>query len=239
MTSPPRHPSPNPTGPLLCVVFAAPDFAVIDKPAGLRSVPARGWQFEPERFDSVETRARQVFDRPTGPVMVHRLDAETSGLLVIGLTRAAHAKLSRQFIHRKVGKSYVALVDGRVEGESGEVDLPLCLDWENRPRQRVDRERGKPSRTLWRVLDRREDPEGPITRVQFRPETGRTHQLRVHASVPRGSDGQSGGLGAPIRGDPLYGNRGSLDRMYLHAESLAFWHPRRGAWLKFESPAPF
>lgn len=211
----------------LNVVYTAADFAVIDKPAGLRSVPGRG----PEAEDSVETRARSLWPEAEGPISVHRLDIETSGLLVIGLTRVAHSKLSRQFMHRKVGKTYAALLDGDPPADEGAVDLPLIVDWPNRPRQMVCHDRGKPARTLYRVSDRRDG----VTRVEFRPMTGRTHQLRVHAATPR----SRGGLGCPILGDTLYGDPASAARLMLHADLLAFWAPDGSAWLKHRSPAPF
>jgi len=225
------------TGPsgLLDIVHADDVCAVIDKPAGLRSVPARGAEDDPAKRDSVETRARVVFDRPTIPVIVHRLDHETSGLMVIGLTRDAHRKLSIQFMKRKIGKTYAALLDGMVEPDEGAVDLPLAVDWPNRPRQRVDPDGGRAARTLYRVTARETGAFGPVTRVAFRPETGRTHQLRVHAATPR----DDGGLGAPILGDTLYGDPTRADRLMLHADMLAFWHPGTHEWVKFARGAPF
>ena len=172
-----------------------------------------------------------MFPDATGPLTVHRLDMETSGLMVFALTRPAHAKLSRQFMHRKTGKSYVALLEGEVEGDSGRVELPLVVDWPNRPRQKVCADSGKPALTLWRVVERAPGH----TRVEMRPETGRTHQLRIHAATPRAD----GGIGAPILGDPLYGNPGSAPRLMLHAAHLAFWRPDSDEWLKFWSEPPF
>jgi len=219
----------------LDIVHADDVCAVIDKPAGLRSVPARGADEDPAKRDSVETRARRMFDRPTIPIVVHRLDHETSGLMVIGLTRAAHRKLSIQFLKRKVGKTYAALLDGAVEPGEGAVELPLGVDWPNRPRQRVDRADGRVARTLYRVTARETCAFGPVTRVAFRPETGRTHQLRVHAATPR----EAGGLGAPILGDTLYGDPTRAERLMLHADMLAFWHPATHEWVKFGRKAPF
>ncbi len=224
----------------LCVHHLALDFVVIDKPAGLRSVPARGWQDDPALADSVETRVRTIFDRPNNPVTVHRLDRDTSGLMVFALTRKAHRALSRQFMHRKVGKSYAALLEGDAVGDQplpadgpleGKVELPLNVDWPNRPRQCVNHQHGKPATTLWRITDQSTAPAR--TRVSFRPETGRTHQLRVHAATPR----ELGGLGCPIVGDDLYGSPDS--RLHLHADSLGFWAPHTGEWAMFTSPAPF
>ena len=217
------------------IVHADAVCAVIDKPAGLRSVPARGADEDPAKRDSVETRARATFDRPTIPVIVHRLDLETSGLMVIGLTRDAHRRLSIQFMKRKVGKTYAALLDGAVESDEGAVDLPLAVDWPNRPRQRVDTTHGRASRTLYRVTARETRPFGPVTRVAFRTETGRTHQIRVHSATAR----DLGGLGTPILGDSLYGDASRASRLMLHADMLAFWHPAEHTWVKFASPAPF
>ena len=216
--------------PCICVHFIGDDFAVVEKPAGLLSVPGRG----EGKSLCVESLARAAFADADGPLIVHRLDMETSGLMVLGLDREAHRALSRQFIHRKVGKTYVALLDGIVECDEGAIDLPLVVDWPNRPRQIVDAKRGKPSRTLWRVVDR--DQAADVTRVEFRPMTGRTHQLRVHAATPRAQ----GGLGCPILGDSLYGDHDSARRLMLHANHLAFWQPSvKSAWLKFTSEPPF
>ncbi|MEQ8850509.1 MAG: RluA family pseudouridine synthase [Phycisphaerales bacterium] len=216
---------------LLSIHHLARDFVVIDKPAGLRSVPARGSDTDPSLADSVETRVRETFDRPNNPVTVHRLDRDTSGLMVLALTRKAHRALSRQFMHRKVGKSYAALLEGDAVGDEGKVDLPLHVDWPNRPLQCVNHQHGRPATTLWRITQRLTSPAR--TRVSFRPETGRTHQLRVHAATPR----SLGGLGCPILGDDLYGTPGA--RLHLHADTLAFWEPHTGQWAKFHSPAPF
>ena len=211
----------------LCVVDESDGHAVIDKPAGLRSVPGRG----PDAADSVETRARARWSRAEGPIVVHRLDIETSGLMVIALTRVAHRALSRQFMNRKVGKTYAAVLGGLLGEDEGAVDLPLVVDWPNRPRQKVCAVDGRPARTLWRVVER----TASTTRVEFRPLTGRTHQLRVHAATPRAA----GGLGCPILGDTLYGDPDSPPRLMLHADFLAFWAPETHAWTKHRRPAPF
>jgi tRNA pseudouridine32 synthase/23S rRNA pseudouridine746 synthase len=217
--------------PLLSVVHLAPNFVVVDKPAGLHSVPGR----TEGKQDSIETRAREVFHEARGALMAHRLDMETSGLMVLGLTRGAHRSLQRQFMSRKVGKEYVALLDGEPPGDEGKVELPLTVDWENRPRQKVDFEEGRAAKTLWRVVEKTQTERGVVTRVSFRPETGRTHQLRVHAATPVAQ----GGLGCPILGDTLYGDAGSAPRLMLHAAALAFWAPVTGRWVRFEMPAPF
>ncbi len=209
------------------VVGRGQRWVVVDKPYGLLSVPGRG----EDKSDCVEARVRAMFPEASGPLSVHRLDMETSGLMVFALSRPAHAKLSRQFEQRKTGKGYSALLAGEVEGDEGEVDLPLIVDWPNRPRQHVNFELGKPARTLWRVIAR----EAGRTRVELRPLTGRTHQLRVHAAAAR----SAGGLGAPILGDLLYGDSSSAPRLMLHASHLAFWEPFLGDWRKFSSDAPF
>lgn len=212
---------------LLRIVAETDRWVVVDKPVGLLSVPGRG----EHKRDSVVTRVLELYPTATGSISVHRLDQDTSGLLVLALNPAAHRSLSRQFMHRKTGKRYEAILDGEVEGESGAVELPLVVDWPNRPRQMVSFEHGRPARTLWRVTAR----EPGRTRVELRPETGRTHQLRVHAATPRAE----GGIGAAILGDPLYTRPVRAERLMLHAAMLAFFDPLTGEWLKFESPAPF
>jgi len=207
----------------LCVLHMGKSFVVLEKVAGMLSVPGRG----EHKRDSVTTRVMEVFPDATGPVNVHRLDMETSGLMVFALHRHAHRVLSRQFMHRKTGKTYLAILDGLVVEDEGEIDLPLIVDWENRPRQMVCSERGKKARTLYRVL--RRDEERRRTTVEFRPITGRTHQLRVHAATPR----EQGGLGCPILGDSLYGDITKAPRLMLHANMLAFWDPDDGVWRQF------
>ena len=209
------------------VVDRGKRWVVVEKPHGLLSVPGRG----EHKSDCVLARVQGMYPDATGPMTVHRLDMETSGLMVFAFSRPAHAKLQRQFQDRKVGKSYIAVLQGEVEADEGEVDLPLIVDWPNRPRQHVNYEHGKPARTLWRVIAR----EPGKTRVEFRPITGRTHQLRVHAATPR----EEGGIGAPILGDTLYGDPDSAPRLLLHACHLAFWEPFLGDWRKFASEPPF
>ncbi|HZW11297.1 MAG TPA: RluA family pseudouridine synthase [Phycisphaerales bacterium] len=209
------------------VVASGDSWVVIDKPAGMLSVPGRG----PEKADCATARVRAMFPAATGPLNVHRLDMETSGLMVFGLDPRAHAALSLQFMHRQTAKSYVAVLAGEVATDEGRVELPLCADWPNRPRQVVCRERGKPAVTLWRVLERR----GRLTRVEMRPETGRTHQLRVHAATAR----ELGGIGAAILGDALYGDPAGAPRLMLHASHLAFQAPDSRGRLEFWSEPLF
>jgi len=221
--APPRAfaPPPSPTHDLR-VLFEDASLVIIDKPHGLLSVPGR----EASLTDSVLTRMRARYPRATGPLLVHRLDLDTSGLLVAALDLRTHAALQRQFEQRQVHKRYIAWVDGLIQGEHGRIDFPMRVDLDDRPRQIHDPIHGKPAVTEWRVLER----AGARTRVALFPHTGRTHQLRVHASHPLG-------LGAPIVGDRLYGRDGP--RLMLHAESLSFEHPATGQRVTFESTAPF
>ncbi|NBC43152.1 RluA family pseudouridine synthase [Corallococcus exiguus] len=214
-------PPPAPT-PDLSIVFEDAWLVVIDKPCGLLSVPGR----DASLLDSVLTRLRARYPNATGPLLAHRLDLDTSGLLVAALDSRTHASLQRQFLHRDVAKRYVALIDGPVHGDAGTITLPLRVDLDDRPRQIVDPIHGKPAVTDWEVLHRAESH----TRVAFHPRTGRTHQLRVHAAHPQG-------LGAPIVGDPLYGHAGL--RLHLHAETLSFEHPATGQRVSFTRAAPF
>ena len=194
--------------------------AVVCKPAGMLSVPGLGGG------TSLLAWLRDRYPHATGPLLVHRLDMATSGLLLCAKTLDAYRRLQAQFCNRTVRKRYVALLDGAVAADEGVVELPMRADWEDRPRQRVCFEHGAPARTEYRVLSR----EGGVTRVALHPVTGRTHQLRVHASHPLGLD-------APIVGDTLYGRGGN--RLFLHAESLTFRHPFTGEELHFEFPADF
>jgi tRNA pseudouridine32 synthase/23S rRNA pseudouridine746 synthase len=213
------NPTPVATG--LSIVFQDQWIVVIDKPAGLLSVPGKD-----DLTDSVLTRLKTQFPDATGPLLVHRLDLDTSGLLVAALDSESHSALRKQFEQRDVSKRYIAWVDGEVSGERGDIELPLRVDLDDRPRQILDPVHGKQALTHWEVLER----EKGRTRVALFPRTGRTHQLRVHAAHPRG-------LAAPIVGDRLYGHAG--DRLLLHAEQLEFTHPGTGARVTFTSPAPF
>lgn len=216
----------------LNVVHEDRRFVVIDKPAGLLSVPGKG----PSKQDCAAARVRAAFPRATGPVVVHRLDMETSGLLVLALDEDAQRELSAQFEFRTVDKAYTALLDGLLDRDHGEVRLPLRADLDRRPLQVVDFEHGRAAVTRFRVLAREIDR----TRVRFEPVTGRTHQLRVHAAYPRPA-GPAGGdiIGHPILGDVLYGRTASAERLMLHASELSFLHPSTGRRLAFTSPAPF
>jgi tRNA pseudouridine32 synthase/23S rRNA pseudouridine746 synthase len=193
---------------------------VVNKPAGMLSVPGK------INVDSVLNRMQRLYPEATGPMIVHRLDMATSGLLLIAKTKDVHKDLQAQFRHRTVKKQYIALLDGIVNNDVGVIDLPLCLNPSDRPRQMVSTEYGKPALTRYEVLDR----TSSRTRVAFWPQTGRTHQLRMHAA-------HSDGLNAPIVGDPLYGT--PSDRLYLHAEFLEFTHPVSGERIKVEKKADF
>lgn len=193
---------------------------VINKPAELLSVPGKMIE------DSVYQRIKQCYPSATGPLIVHRLDMSTSGLMVIALTKDVHKNLQRQFIKRTITKRYVALLDGLVKDDEGVIDLPLRVDLDDRPRQLVCYEHGKPAKTRWQVLERKNDQ----TRVYFYPETGRTHQLRVHSA-------HLNGLNSPIIGDDLYGNK--ANRLHLHAEYLEFNHPITRELMRFQVEAEF
>lgn len=208
----------------LRIVHSALRYVVIDKPAGMLSVPGRG----EDKQDCAAARVRAAFPGARGPLVVHRLDMETSGLLVFGLDEDAQRDLSMQFERRGVAKSYIALLEGDLPGDSGLVDLPIRADIENRPVQIVDHVHGRPSQTKWSVLSRETDR----TRVLFEPVTGRTHQLRLHAASPEG-------LGRPILGDALYGTRSSAPRLMLHAAYLSLREPSSDRAVEFRSVAPF
>lgn len=193
----------------------------VNKPAGMLSVPGK------TDADSLYSWVKARYPEATGPMIVHRLDMATSGVLLIAKTKAVHQHLQAQFKNRTVKKRYVALLDGLVASEEGSISLPICTDPSDRPRQMVHPVYGKPAVSRYRVLERW--PEG-YTRIAFYPQTGRTHQLRVHASHPDG-------LNAPIVGDELYGKKAG--RLYLHAEYLEFRHPVSGQTIRVEKKADF
>ncbi|MBS1190676.1 MAG: pseudouridine synthase, RluA family [Rhodocyclaceae bacterium] len=216
-----RHPYSPPPHQGLDIVYAEESFLVVNKPSGLLSVPGRG----EDKQDCLAARVQAEYPEA---LIVHRLDMETSGLLVLARSEEAHRRLSRLFRERRVDKRYIAIVAGRLETAAGEVNLPLICDWPNRPRQKVDFELGKPSLTRFRVLGY--DPAADATRVELEPITGRSHQLRVHMQS----------LGHPILGDPLYGPpAGRSPHLLLHAACLAFPHPFDDETRAFSSPPPF
>jgi len=193
---------------------------VVDKPAGVLSQPGKTVD------GSVATQVREMYPHATGPLLVHRLDMDTSGLLVLAKNREVHRALQQQFEKREVDKRYTAIVQGRVAGLGGRIALPLRLDIEQRPAQMVCRQFGKSAVTLWRPVA----VEGETTRLMLQALTGRTHQLRVHLADQRG-------LGLAIVGDRLYGK--AAQRMLLHADRLAFTHPTTGLRHQVASDAPF
>ena len=208
-----------PDGPL-DILHEDHEILAVNKPAGLLSVPGKG----AELADCLLSRLEAVYPQV---LLVHRLDRDTSGVMVFALTPHAQRHLGLQFEKRQTKKRYVARVAGRLEPKTGTVDLPLIVDWPNRPLQKVDHETGKPAITDWRVL-KAGDAE---SRVQLFPQTGRSHQLRVHMLA----------LGHPILGDPLYApeTAGQYPRMMLHAEELRIRHPDGGAGTKFRAKVPF
>ncbi|MCL1138470.1 RluA family pseudouridine synthase [Shewanella pneumatophori] len=207
-------------GKSLEIVYQDDVMAIVNKPAEFLSVPGKNVT------DSVYSRMKSMFPQATGPLIVHRLDMSTSGLMVIALTRDANKSLAKQFIARTVEKRYVAQVAGVVVGDSGEIQLPLRGDIDDRPRQLVCYEHGKHAHTLWQVKQRTDN----TTVLYLYPHTGRTHQLRVHCA-------HQDGLHLPIIGDDLYGQKSN--RLHLHAQRLALNHPVTNERLTFELDVDF
>lgn len=206
----------------LPIVFEDEYLLIVNKPAEFLSVPGK------KIVDSVYSRMKSLYPEATGPLIVHRLDMSTSGLILIAKTKQIHQHLQSQFIKRRIKKRYVAILDGKWEGTElkGEIMLPLRVDLDDRPRQLVCYEYGKPAHTKWEIISRNDNE----TRVHFYPVSGRTHQLRVHASHPLG-------LNKPIKGDDLYGTRD--ERLFLHAEMLEFVHPITRETIIVEAMAEF
>ena len=188
------------------VVYEDDHIAVISKPHEFLSVPGKNI------MDSVYSRMKKKYAHASGPLIVHRLDMSTSGIMLIAKSKEVHQDLQEQFLKKTVKKTYVALLDGVLKQSSGTIDLPLRVDIDNRPFQLVCQEYGKHALTEWELIEKLENQ----TKIRFFPVTGRTHQLRVHAAHPLG-------LNTPIVGDDLYGKK--KDRLYLHAESIEFSHP--------------
>ncbi len=210
----------NPPADPLVILHEDHEVILVDKPAGLLSVPGKGEHLA----DCLLTRVQAVF--PTA-LLVHRLDRDTSGVMIFAATRHAQRHLGLQFEKRQTKKTYVARVWGEMAEKTGTVDLPLIVDWPNRPLQMVCHETGKPAQTDWRVVR----SGGGETRVRLMPKTGRSHQLRVHMLS----------LGHPILGDPFYatGVARHYDRMMLHSETLQFRHPDGGKGMRITAAAPF
>lgn len=204
----------------LNIVYEDQWLLIINKPAGMLSVPGK------ERQTSIYDLARKAYPEADGPMIVHRLDMATSGLLIIAKDKKTHQHLQAQFKNRSIRKKYIALLDGVVLEDEGTIELPLCPNPLDRPRQMVDTQYGKPAITYYQVLERTDK----YTRIAFYPHTGRTHQLRVHAAHPSG-------LHCPIIGDELYGKKDK--RLYLHAESIEFTHPVNGQSMCITEKADF
>ncbi|MEY3843876.1 MAG: hypothetical protein RL293_298 [Bacteroidota bacterium] len=204
----------------LPIIYEDDYLLLVNKPAEFLSVPGK------TIADSVQTRMQHLYPYATGPLLVHRLDMSTSGIILIAKRKDIHESLQKQFLKRSVEKRYIALLQGYVKSSHGEIELPLRVDLEDRPRQLVCYEHGKHALTKYEVLERTKGH----TRVYFYPHTGRTHQLRVHAA-------HASGLNAPIIGDDLYGQK--ADRLYLHAEYFSFWHPITKERVEITCPAPF
>ncbi|MBL4908102.1 MAG: bifunctional tRNA pseudouridine(32) synthase/ribosomal large subunit pseudouridine synthase RluA [Sneathiella sp.] len=214
------HYSP-PTEPFLDIVYEDDFILLANKAAGLLTVPGRG----EDKKDCLISRIQTIYSTA---LIVHRLDMQTSGLIVIALSQEIHRHLSMAFQDRKVGKRYVAWIAGHPEQNSGTVNLPLLLDWPRRPLQKIDMQMGKPSLTHYTVIKREEEK----TLVSLRPETGRSHQLRVHMKA----------LGHPILGDALYAPldvQAMASRLLLHSEHLEFDHPATGERFSFTLHADF
>ncbi len=212
----------------LDIIYQDDDIVVVNKPSGVLSIEGKG----PEKQDCIASRVRALFPNCIDQPCIHRLDQATSGLMVLGLTKTAHDRLSLDFENRRVQKEYEALVDGLILEERGTIDLPIRLDVDNRPQQIVDMERGKRAVTDWEKLSIENRFGRKVTRLRLVPHTGRTHQLRVHCAE---------GLGHPILGDALYGTPPDtkVSRLMLQARVLAFTHPITGEELRFELEADF
>lgn len=205
----------------ITILYEDEHLLLVRKPDLLLSIPGR----HPLNKDCLISRLQVRY--PSASI-VHRLDLDTSGIMVIPLNKPTHAHISRQFQQRKVEKSYIAVVWGQVGPDKGEIDLPIAVDWENRPRQMICAERGKQALTRYEVLSRKNDR----SRLVLRPVTGRSHQLRIHLRE----------LGHPILGCDMYAHEEALrlaPRLMLHATTLAFEHPATGKWLTGECPPDF
>ncbi len=208
----------------MIILHTDPSIVVVNKPGGLLSVPGRG----PEKQDCIVNRIKTIFHNCIAQPSVHRLDMQTSGIMVLALTREAHRNISLQFEKRRVEKRYVAHLQDIIDGNSGEIKLAFRLDINRRPYQIYDPINGKQGISKWRKLG---DANGKSI-IEFQPVTGRTHQLRLHAS-------HNLGLNSPIVGDSLYGEGKEGDKMLLHATYLSFIHPVSGKKMEFTSPPPF
>ncbi len=206
----------------LKIIYEDNDLLVLSKPSGILSVPGA----RETHKDSLQNRVLAEYPHA---LLSHRLDMETSGVFVMPLNKGAHVHVNRQFELRRTQKTYIARVFGHVKEDQGLIDLPLCADWEHRPRQHVDLENGRNALTDWRVLERESSGH---TRIELKPITGRSHQLRVHMQE----------LGYPILGEVFYAHdeaKNAADRLQLHAQELTLYHPHSGDLITFKDPAPF
>ena len=205
----------------LDILYIDDDVLVVNKPSGLLTVPGK----ELKHHDSLELRVKIEYPNS---FLIHRLDMDTSGVIIFALSKSTQRSLNLQFEKRIVKKLYEARVFGNIKEDNGFIDLPLIVDWPNRPLQKIDAKEGKSALTHWQVLDR----EGDVTRVALMPETGRTHQLRVHMMS----------LGHTILGDRFYGNVAEINlanELQLHAKDLIIIHPKNGKKITFKAPLPF
>ena len=205
----------------LDILYIDEDVLVLNKPSGLLTVPGK----ELKHHDSLELRVKIEYPNS---FLVHRLDMDTSGVIIFALSKSTQRSLNLQFEKRIVKKLYEARVFGNITEDNGFIDLPLIVDWPNRPLQKIDAKEGKSALTHWQVLNR----EGDVTRVALMPETGRTHQLRVHMMS----------LGHTILGDRFYGNVAEINlanELQLHAKDLMIHHPKNGKKIIFKAPLPF
>lgn len=210
----------NPPDVPLEILFQDDQIIVANKPSGLLSVPGK----LEGRADCLVSRLQAAH---WDTLLVHRLDCDTSGVMIFARTKQAQGFLGQEFEKRRAKKTYIARVWGQLTPDEGHVDLPLCADWPNRPRQMVDHVNGRPAQTDWKVIDR----DAETTRVRLFPLTGRSHQLRVHMLA----------MGCPILGDPIYatGKAREFPRLMLHAESLTLHHPATHQLVTFTAPCPF
>jgi len=207
----------------LDIIYKDNDLLVLNKPAGLLSVPGRG----EDKQDCLISRVNLEFP---SALIIHRLDMSTSGIILVALNKDMQRQMSILFASNKIYKKYIAVVDGVIDIEQGEVDQALICDWPNRPKQKIDPDKGKSSFTSFRIIDK--SVQDNCCRVELIPETGRTHQLRVHMQF----------LGHPILGDELYGSEFVADRssrLLLHASDIKFTHPITGVNLEIDCPVPF
>jgi len=210
----------NPPDVPLDILYQDAQIIVANKPAGLLSVPGK-------LEGRSDWRVSRLQAAEWDTLLVHRLDCDTSGVMIFARTKQAQGFLGQEFEKRRAKKTYIARIWGQLTPDAGHIDLPLCADWPNRPRQMVDPVNGRPAQTDWQVISRDAD----TTLVRLYPLTGRSHQLRVHMLAQ----------GCPILGDPIYatGKARDFPRLMLHAETLSLHHPASGEWVTFTAPCPF